>query len=65
MDYGCWNDVNHFFRYLEYHKRPWDVKRSISMYIEIKRFYKINRFYKRKWFIKRTRFYEKEVFIKS
>ena len=29
-------------RYFKYHKRPWDVKRIISMYIEIKGFYKIN-----------------------
>merc|ERR1712080_629999 len=34
-------------RYIKYHKRPWDVKRSISMYIEIKEFYKITGFYKR------------------
>ena len=33
-----------FIRYFKYHKRPWDVKRIISMYIEIKGFYKINRF---------------------
>ena len=37
-------------RYFKYHKRPWDVKRIISMYIEKKGFYKINRFYKRKYF---------------
>ena len=36
-------------RYFRYHKRPWDVKRSISMYIEIKEFYKITGFYKRKY----------------
>ena len=38
-----------FIRYFKYHKRPWDVKRSISMYIEIKEFYKIIGFYKRKY----------------
>ena len=38
-----------FIRYFKYHKRPWDVKRSISMYIEIKEFYKITGFYKRKY----------------
>ena len=36
-------------RYFKYHKRPWDVKRSISMYIEIKEFYKITGFYKRNY----------------
>ena len=33
-------------RYCKYHKRPWDVKRSISMYIEIKEFIKSQDFIK-------------------